>query len=355
MSGMVHMSRIVGWDIGAANIKAVWLEQGKSLPGNSRSASQAFEIWRGKGGLRDILHSVFEEISRGAIPDAAAVTMTAELSDAFETKREGVLYVLQSLKTCLGGIPIYVFSLSGKFLRVEEALIRPLEFAASNWLATALWISRRSPNCLVIDVGSTTTDILPVVEGEICVQGRTDLERLASGELVYTGLLRTNLAAIVQSVPVRGKLCRVSSEFFAISGDVHLILGQLDLRDYTCTTPDGRAPSVDSARRRLARLVCGDMEMLLAAEVDEIACYIRARQILQIRAGIEQVISRLPSLRARPAVVLGSGAFLGAEAASSVGLEIEQTADLSGIQMAAVAPSLAVARLLSEYLGRGTR
>jgi (4-(4-[2-(gamma-L-glutamylamino)ethyl]phenoxymethyl)furan-2-yl)methanamine synthase len=349
------MGRFVGWDVGAANVKAVWLETAGTQMGNPTAASQPFEIWREKDRLPDILRSVFRSVSSGALPDAAAVTMTAELSDAFETKREGVVYILESLKECFGAVPIYVFSLSGKFVPVAEALTCPLEFAASNWLATALWLSRKNPNCLVIDVGSTTTDIVPIVDGNVCVQGRTDLERLGSGELVYTGLLRTNLAAIVQSVPVRGRLCRVSSEYFAVSGDVYLILGQLNPQDYTCATPDGRPPSIDSARKRLARLVCGDMEMLSGPEVDEMARYIRARQILQIRTGIEQVIFRLPSLRDKPAVVLGSGAFLGAEAANRVGLEIMKTADIAGTHLAAVAPSLAVARLLSEYIGRDAR
>ena len=127
-----------------------------------------------------------------------------------------------------------------------------------------------------MDVGSTTTDILPVLDGRVYVVGRTDMARLASGELVFTGVLRTNLAVtIVHSVPVAGRNCRVASEYFAVSGDVHLVLGHLGPQDYTCSTPDGHPPSLDSARRRLARLVCADTEMLSVDEIDEMAGYIR--------------------------------------------------------------------------------
>jgi len=39
---------------------------------------------------------------------------------------------------------------------------------------------------------------------------------------------------------VAGRECRVASEYFAISGDVHLILGHVNPRDYDCGTPDGK-------------------------------------------------------------------------------------------------------------------
>lgn len=284
-----------------------------------------------------------------------AVTMTAELSDIFATKREGVLFVFEKVEEVFAGREIYAFSLSGEFVPLNEAQRHPLDFAASNWLASAQWIADRFPNCLIVDVGSTTTDIIPIIDGQVAASGRTDTERLSSGELVFTGILRTNLAAIVQSVPVQGRICCVASEYFAVSGDVHLILGNLNPGDYTCPTPDGRMPSVDSARGRLARLICADTEMFSAAEIDELARYVRAKQILQICSGMEQVISRLPRLRSCPVIALGTGAFLGIEAAGSIGLDIFEMPDGWERKNLAAAPSLAVAHLLAKYLEAGRR
>ena len=110
----------------------------------------------------------------------------------------------------------------------------------------------------MLDVGSTTADVIPIAAGRVAAEGRTDLDRLLAGELVYTGALRTNLAAIAPRVPVRGRWCPVASELFAISADAHLILGHLAPEVYTCPTPDGRAASVECARERVARLVCAD-------------------------------------------------------------------------------------------------
>lgn len=346
---------ILGWDIGGANVKAARLALEQNQAAQVRVISQPFEIWREKDRLPEVLRAIFAAATQGLMPQAMAVTMTAELSDIFATKREGVLFVLESIKTCFPDLASYVLSLSGEFVPLSEAQTRPLDFAAANWLATAQWIARQFPNCLLVDVGSTTTDILPILDGQASVSGRTDIARLSSGELVFTGVLRTNLAAIVQSVPVAGRLCRVASEYFAVSGDVHLILGHLRPQDYTCTTPDGQPPSIDSARKRLARLVCADIEMLSTMEIDELARYIYTQQVRQIREGMSQVISRLPRLRSQPVVVLGMGAFLGEAAARSMGLEIRDLASSFGREESAVAPCLAAAHLLAEHLKAGSR
>jgi (4-(4-[2-(gamma-L-glutamylamino)ethyl]phenoxymethyl)furan-2-yl)methanamine synthase len=339
---------IVGWDIGGANVKAAWMEMGNDRVNRVRLASLPFEIWREKDRLADVLHNAFAETARSKSPHAMAITMTAELSDIFAAKREGVMFVFESIQNCFPDVASYALNLSGEFVSLSEARLSPLEFAAANWLASALYVARQVPNCLLIDVGGTTTDILPILDGQVRVSGRTDMARLAAGELVFTGALRTNLAAIVQSVPLAGRLCRVASEYFAVSGDVHLVLGFLRPQDYTCTTPDGRPPSLESARARLARLVCADVDMISAEEIDELARYIYEKQICQIQGGLHQVISRLPELRGYPAIVLGTGAFLGTEAVNGMGLNIGRLENDWGKEK--LAPCLAAAYLLAEHL-----
>jgi probable H4MPT-linked C1 transfer pathway protein len=316
--------------------------------GQVQVMSRPFEIWREKDRLPEALSEIYSQLFSTGMPQALAVTMTAELSDVFETKRDGVTFVLESIRSCFPDLPIYVLNLSGRFMPVCAALAQPLDYAATNWLASAQWIARKFPECLIVDVGSTTTDILPILDGKLNVVGRTDMERLASGELVFTGVLRTNLAAIVQTVPVAGRRCRVASEYFAVSGDVHLVLGHLRPQDYTCGTPDGQSPSLASARRRIARLVCADTEMLSAGEIDAMAEYIHARQVSQVREGLSQVLSRLPGLRRAPVVVVGSGAFLGLAAAKSMDLTIADLAGTCGREELAVLPCVSAAHLLAE-------
>jgi len=67
--------------------------------------------------------------------------------------------------------------------------------AAANWLALATYAGRLAPRgpAVLLDVGSTTTDVIPLQDGTPVPRGRTDPERLESKELVYTGVRRTPL------------------------------------------------------------------------------------------------------------------------------------------------------------------
>ena len=259
---MNRPARVLGWDVGGAYVKAAVVEDGAG--GRVvRTASRPFEIWRDKLALPDVLRAIAAELPSSA---SVAVTMTAELSDVFRTKREGVGFVLDAVEA-VSRAPVRVFTTAGEFVDPAAARARPLDVAASNWVATAMLVGRFLPDALLVDVGSTTTDVIPVTGGRVAALGRTDPERLLAGELVYTGALRTNVAAIVRRVPLPGGECPVASELFAQSGDAHVLLGSLAPDDYTCPTPDGRPPTPEFAGERLARVVCADGEMLGAGEI----------------------------------------------------------------------------------------
>ena len=222
-----------------------------------------------------------------------AVTMTAELADCFATKREGVAFVLDAFRTAFPDVRPWVYGVDGRFRSAEAARRRPHRVAAANWMASATLVARTFPDALFLDVGSTTTDVIPIVAGRVAARGRTDPARLRTGELVYTGALRTPVCAIVRSVPLRGRRCRVAAEHFAIAADVHLWLGRIEEGDYTCETPDGRGRSRAEAGARLARMVCADLEMLGPGDITAIAEHVARAQVRQIAAGLRQVMRRL--------------------------------------------------------------
>jgi (4-(4-[2-(gamma-L-glutamylamino)ethyl]phenoxymethyl)furan-2-yl)methanamine synthase len=298
-------------DIGGANTKAAWLD-GASL----RTVSRPFEVWRDRDALATVLRDVAAEVSASAA-DAVAITMTAELSDAFRTKREGVTFVLDAAQDALGDRPLSVLTTAGELVSVAAARARPWDVAAANWVATALAIAEVQPDALLVDVGSTTADVVPIADGRVVATARNDLDRLLAGELVYTGVLRTNLAAIAPRVPVPGGWCPVASEYFAISADVHLVLGHLTPEAYDCPTPDGRPATVASARERIARLVCSDVEQLGDADIDAIAAFLHGEQVRVLEEAARRVQRTLAP--DAPVVLVGSGAFLGREVAARLG------------------------------------
>jgi probable H4MPT-linked C1 transfer pathway protein len=340
MTGTTRMRAVttLAVDVGGANTKAAWFD-GTTL----RTVTRPYEVWRD----RDALSAVLTEVTIGPA-DAVAITMTAELSDAFRTKREGVGFVLDAAENAFGDRPLSVLTTAGELVSLEAARTRPWDVAAANWVATAVAVADAHPDALLIDVGSTTADIVPIAGGHVAANGHNDLERLLAGELVYTGVLRTNLAAIAPHVPVRGGWCPVSAEYFAISADVHLVLGRLAQDEYDCPTPDGRPATVAFARERIARLVCADVEQLDEDEVDAIAAYLGGEQLRQIEAAARRVQRPLPC--EAPVVAVGSGAFLGREVAARLGRAVADTPAPWGATGGEVAPAAALAALLATRL-----
>jgi probable H4MPT-linked C1 transfer pathway protein len=338
---MTHPTAVLGWDIGGVNTKAARLEHGPDGLALS-SICQPYELKRDPQALGLTLTETARKVA-GASSDLHAITMTAELSQAFRTKREGVGFVLDALHGAFPDNDLHVYTVDGRFVKAEEARKLPLAVAAANWAATATLVARWTPTCVLIDIGTTSADLIPIINGRVVVQGCTDPERLLSGELLYTGALRTPVEAVARQVPLWGGRAGMSADGFAIIGDVHLWLGHLQPEDYTCTPPDGRPPSRDSAGERLARVVCGDREMLDDGAIDTIAAALARAQVETVAEALEQIVRRCPEITS--AVVTGLGDFIAVEAAGSVGLSIIPLAGRLG-SAARTAPAAAVAWLL---------
>jgi (4-(4-[2-(gamma-L-glutamylamino)ethyl]phenoxymethyl)furan-2-yl)methanamine synthase len=341
---MTHSSTtVVGWDIGGVNTKAALVELGSDRPAVVRTLSEPLEMERDSSLLVPTLRRLGGAL--GAGPAAHAVTMTAELSQAFRTKREGVGFVLDALDDAFPGASVKVYTVDGGFLDPTQARERPLEVAAANWAATARFIGRELPDCLLVDIGTTSTDIVPIRDGEPATAGRTDPERLLNGELVYTGALRTPVEAVARTVPLWGGHCPLAAERFALMGDVYLWVGALDPADYSVTPPDGRPVTREFAGERLARTVCADAEMLDEDAVGTIARALAEAQLEAVMAGMRRVLAPHPHLGL--AVVAGLGDFIAAEAARRMRLHLIPLGERLGAA-ARTAPAAAVAWLLAE-------
>ncbi len=337
-----HMTAL---DIGGANIKVATLDQEAGNRYRTTSAVHVFPVWQRAGDLADFLRNLCRAHSAGAL----AVTLTAELADVFPTKREGVDFVLKAVQEACPGMDIYVITVDGELERLEDALKNPLQAAGANWAASAWAAARLFPEGILGDTGSTTTDLIPFSNGKINARGRTDPERLSAGELVYTGILRTPCSSLAVNVPLRGSFCRVSPEYFTITGDMHLILGNIQPADYQWPTPDGRGNTPDCASARLARLVCGDGEMLSECEITRIARYLYDRQVQQVADALYQVQSRFE--RPLPLICAGSGLFLLDAAAVRAGLRAIRLDSICGAGPVSALPAWSLCLMLAEQVG----
>lgn len=308
---------IIALDIGGANLKVAIAD------GEVKEFSYYFPFWKRKDDFENFLR---EKMGEFLPADRTRVTMTAELADCYRRKDEGVRYILGCVKNVVPNSK--VLSVEGELLSIEEASSNPYKVASANWVATSLWIANKFKTGILIDIGSTTTDIIPIKDGRIIAKGKSDLERLQNSELVYSGILRTNVATIVDEIAVNGIPTPVSSELFVITADVYRILDEISEEEYACETPDGKGKGIEDCMRRIARVVCSDMNELNEKQIAEIARFIKERQIEKISDSISELSKRTGI---NNAFVCGSGAFLAEEAAGRAGVSARRV-DISPVR-----------------------
>ena len=347
------MVNVLGFDIGGANTKAAYISTKNAQLQDARVEMEYFPIWREPENLAKVLLVLNKRLNVGRL-DGLGVTMTAELSDAYRTKREGVLKILAKVKDTFANVPIYVLNIDVKLEPISNAASKPTDYAAANWAATGWLVAQRVKDSVVVDIGSTSASIIPIIEGQVAAKGKTDLDKLICGELVYTGSLRTNVAAIVHSVPVKNCFASVASELFALSADVHLALGNISETQYSCETADGRGKKLPEALARLARVVCADTEMLTKQEIMRIASYIYDRQFMQVAEGLSKVYSYTKKLTSNnvQVVVTGLGKdFLARKAAEKVGVDdIIDIASFMQNSVSMATPAFGVALMVASKL-----
>ncbi len=291
---------VLALDIGGANLKAAHSK--------GTIACVPFALWKQPSDLTDALRSLLESLPPA---DRLAVTMTGELCDCFTTKAEGVGAILDAVARVADRRDVHVFQTDACFVSVDAARQAPLKTAAANWMALATYAARCCPDGpgLLIDIGSTTTDIIPLRGGTPCPQGSTDTERLGRGELVYTGVRRTPVCALLREAPWRDGRCRVAAELFATTLDVYLQTGDLPDADEDLGTADGRPATQVCARGRLARMVCADETTVTQGNLDALARAAADAQRDLITAATQQVLTA-GSMRPKTIVISGSGEFL---------------------------------------------
>ncbi|MDI6885626.1 MAG: hydantoinase/oxoprolinase family protein [archaeon] len=333
-----------GIDVGGANTKIA--------TSDGFVDSRYAPLWKDKECLYDVLADVKQKF--GTELEALGAVMTGELSDCFETKREGVLYIKDALSITFDAPKFFDRNCGFK----DSAAVDkdPFSFASTNWLASAKLIAALYNDAIFVDIGSTTTDVIPLTGGEIKAK-KTDLERLKSGELIYSGVLRTNVAALLKTVEIgeHGEKCGVSSELFAITADAYLVLGYITEDEYSCESPNSYAfvgreedeKSRMSAMRRLSRVVCSDLE-----EIGEDGAVGIAEQVK--RAQVDELITSLGRLKEKygldMVVSAGIGDFIVQEAADSLNMQFISLSSSYGKKIAATFPAYAVAMLLEKEL-----
>ncbi|WP_376961469.1 hydantoinase/oxoprolinase family protein [Azospirillum sp. A26] len=337
-------STVIGWDIGGAHLKAAWAEDGRL-----RDAVQVpCRLWQGLGELDTALTTILDRLPAGA---DHVVTMTGELVDLFDDRTQGVHTLIDRIAAAVPPGRLRVYAGRRGLLSPQEARGQVMDVASANWMATAAVVAKRLPAALLVDMGSTTTDIVPVRDGEVAARGITDHDRMAVEELLYTGLTRTAVMAMERTALVAGERLPMMAEYFATSADLYRVLGRLDEAADQHPAADNGQKTVDASLRRLARMVGHDAGDYNPAVWRAMAGDLVERQLRRIHDGASRVLSAgappLPS--DAPVVGAGVGRAVVQEVAARLGRPYLDFCDVVGAPgqgwVASCAPAAAMALL----------
>ena len=339
----------IGWDLGAANLKAVKLDGEGAV---CAVIQIACPLRTGLDALRAGIEQVLDRLdAEGA---CHALTMSGELADIFENRAQGVGALVSAMRHRFPGESLKVYAGTAGFVGPDAAAGLAGQVASANWVAVTALAAAALGEGLVVDIGSTTTDIAPFVDDEVAAWGATDHERLAHGELVYSGVVRTPLMALLREVPFDGTWVEMMAEPFATTADVYRLTGGLPEHADLLPSADGRAKTLEASATRVARMLGMDFS---TGELDEwvrVAAYVEECQLRRLIDAVCCVLSRGQVTRHAPLVGAGVGRFLVRRLAERlgrryVGFESLLPSHWAGKpDVADCAPAAAVARLAAD-------
>lgn len=337
------MAASFGWDLGGANLKLARAEKGRVVA----VAQIPCPILADRRKFDEAVEDALKLCSKRA---SHAVTMTGELSDVFDTRSEGVAYLVALMRKATGAKTLF-YSISGELISADAATARWQDVASANWHASATLAASTCGDGLLVDVGTTTTDLIPLKDGKAAARGLTDGARLMEGELVYTGVVRTPVMAVAQVAPFKGRLQGVAAERFATMADVYRLTGALPDDADPYPSADQRGKSAKESAARLARMLGRDADDADTIAWRALAHFFARRQLTQIEEAARALIEREGLAKDAPVIGAGCGRFLAAQLARQIQQPyrdfaeiIDCAADLR--EMAAIcAPAVALALL----------
>ena len=334
----------IGWDIGGAHLKAVLLDaDGVAL----KAYQLACPLWKG---LLELERAMTEMSHLLQQPEAISlVTMTGELVDLFPNRETGVCEIAKVVNTLLGRNVMFYAGASG-WVNFGEVGANADAIASMNWHASTQYLSQFMSKGLFIDIGSTTTDMIPIERDPLAAIGQTDAHRMANYALIYTGVVRTPLMALGQTIIFKERTYYLAAEYFATTADVYRMLHQLPVDADMADTADGKGKTLTDTARRLARMIGHDMEEYPMSDWAALAQSFKQLQ----KSLLMQAIQVHANQNKLPILAAGIGTFLCKELAGELGFSYFSVADFvhaidnrTHQQAVNCFPAYAVARLAS--------
>jgi probable H4MPT-linked C1 transfer pathway protein len=312
---MAERRHILGWDIGGAHVKVALLNPSGQL---HQVTQLPCPLWQGMDRLQNTCEEILDGLPDG--PVRHAITMTGEMADLFADRASGVAAIValleETLKRRRGQDSLRCYAGAAGFIDATQSSCHAAQIASANWLATASFLARGNDEGILVDIGSTTTDLIAFAGGTVCGAAASDADRLGSGELVYAGVVRTPLMALAGRAPFAGAWRSTMNEYFATSADVFRVLHELDESTDVLPAADNGPKTLDGSARRLLRMVGEDLSGATQVPARQLASWYRLRLLQTLEEALALLLSRGDVSAAAPLIGVGVGRFLVADLAA---------------------------------------
>jgi probable H4MPT-linked C1 transfer pathway protein len=280
--------------------------------------------------------------------------MTGELVDLWPDRRSGVAAIVSALAARLGAERLSLYAGDGGFIGPGHSDEHAEAIASANWRATAQALAAGGDDGLLVDVGSTTSDLVPFAGGRVLARGDTDAGRMGADELVYLGVVRTPVMAIAPRVPFAGAWVAPMAELFSTSADLFRLTGELPAGADLHPAADGGEKTEEASARRLLRMVGADLDPESLGAARRLAAFLTETALRRLHDSAAAILSRSEASGIAAVHGAGVGRFLARRLADRLGLlyrdvGVNWADDTLAGAAADCAPSVAVARLLAEH------
>ena len=311
------MCRLLPGMSGGAHLKcALFTADGKLI----RVSQYATPLWSDFESLTRLLND-FQNRFPGA---DHAVTMTAELADIYASRKEGVQSLADLFVDIFAEDTVHFYAGSDGFVSYADIEATYEQVASMNWFATASFVSHALEAGLLIDIGSSTSDVIPFGHQKVLASGLTDHQRLINNELLYLGVIRTPLMALCNSVEWKEQACPVMNEYFATTADVYRVLEELNETDDMYDAADGKDKTLTASARRLARMIALDYpDEVSLQDCQRLALQFDRKLKTALCAAIETHRNKLQDLNIKTIIGAGCGRFLLKDIAQQIGMDYQ--------------------------------
>ena len=293
----------IGWDIGGAHLKMASIAHSGAV---NDAQQLATPLWNGLDSLEHAISTIHNQITEDTVTHT--ITMTAELADIFEDRKTGVKEISGLINRHFGKASFRFYAGRSGLINADKVNTHIADIASANWHATASFLAQHVDEGVLIDIGSTTTDIIPFVSGQLLNSSYSDHERLRNNELVYSGIIRTPVMAVVKKMLCHGQWQNIAAENFSTMADVYRLTNELNEQYDMMMTADGAGKSLSDSARRLLRMVGLDHQ----DEHDIQAVIDMAKQVADAHLEIldESLLQVLTKHRKDTLIGAGAGRFL---------------------------------------------